>query len=350
MQKKYLILSASYGSGHNVARDNISNYLRGKWDIVQSLDLTDLLKKWWDNSRKFYAFSEKIPFLWDATFNLLDQEFTNELLNLLFKSVYQKKFNEIIDEFNPDYVICTFPNWPVFIRNYTLKNKKTFKSAVIITDSIEIGMPWFYGCENIDYFFVIDDFSNKEFKRKFNHIKNNVFTSFFPIEEKYFIDKKTIKNENISILLTWLKKPFMLNLLELLKKEDFYKEINIIKWRNAKLFASLKKEVKNVKIKYHEFLDIKENLKNIDIFIAKPGWAIMSECIATDTPIISPSFIPGQEEWNIRLMKKAWVWLFEDNPEKVVFHLKYLDFNKFLPNFKNIKKKNAIEFIVEKMK
>jgi len=64
--------------------------------------------------------------LWDATFNLLDQEFTNELLNLLFKSVYQKKFNEIISEFRPDYVICTFPNWPVFIRNYALKNKKTF--------------------------------------------------------------------------------------------------------------------------------------------------------------------------------------------------------------------------------
>jgi len=30
MQKKYLILTASYGSGHNVARDNISNYLREK--------------------------------------------------------------------------------------------------------------------------------------------------------------------------------------------------------------------------------------------------------------------------------------------------------------------------------
>jgi hypothetical protein len=75
----------------------------------------------------------------------------------------------------------------------------------------------------------------------------------------------------------------------------------------------------------------------------------MSECIATDVPIISPSFIPGQEEWNIRLMKEAWVWIFEDNPERVIFYLKYLDFNKFLPNFKNLKKKNSIEFIIEKM-
>lgn len=54
---------------------------------------------------------------------------------------------------------------------------------------------------------------------------------------------------------------------------------------------------------FTEFIDIKNELKNIDIFISKPGGALMCECIAQDVPIISPSFTPGQEEGNIKLMQ-----------------------------------------------
>lgn len=347
--KKYLILTASYGSWHNAAANGIKNYLENKWEIVEVLDMTELLKKWWDNSRKFYSLSEKIPFIWDATFTLLDQQFTNEILDLIFKSVYQKKFNEFLLKSNPDYIINTFPNWPIFLKNYCKIYGKTFKTWTIITDAIEIGMPWYFGSNIIDNFFLIDDNSKKIFKKKFKHKKNNLSVSFFPIEEKYFINKKSIQNKEIAILLTWLKNDFVNKLLTSFKKEDFYKKILIIKWRNDKLYSKIKSKFRDSRFEYQEFVNIKEKLSEIDIFISKPGWALMCECIATDVPLICPSFIPGQEEWNIELLQKENLWIFEQNPEKIIFYIKFLDWNKFLPNFKKIKNSKSIEHIINKI-
>lgn len=347
--KKYLILSASYWSWHNAAAWAIKNSLEKKWEKVEILDMTDLLKKWWDNSKKFYSLSEKIPFIWDATFTLLDQQFTNEILDIIFKSIYQNKFNQFLEECNPDYIICTFPNWPIFLNNYYKTHKKIAKIWVIITDAIEIWMPWHYSSDLIDYFFMIDENTKQIFKKKFKHRRNNLFVSFFPIEEKYFINKKSIQNKHIAILLTWLKAEFTAKLLNKLKEEEFYEKITIIKWRNEKLFDKIKNKVRNSKFEYIEFLDIKTELKNIDIFITKPGWALMCECIAQDVPLIAPSFIPGQEEWNIKLLEKENLWIYEDSAEKVVFFLKFLNWDKFLPNFHRIKNKDSVEFIIKKI-
>jgi len=79
-----------------------------------------------------------MPFIWDATFTLLDQQFTNEILNIIFKSIYQKEFNDIVNDIKPDYIICTFPNWPIFINNYCNLYGKKFTTCSIITDAIEI--------------------------------------------------------------------------------------------------------------------------------------------------------------------------------------------------------------------
>ncbi|EKE28630.1 MAG: Monogalactosyldiacylglycerol synthase [uncultured bacterium (gcode 4)] len=347
--KKYLILTASYWTWHNAAAGAIKKHLIQKWDGVEILDMTELLVKWWDNSKKFYSLSEKIPFIWDATFTLLDQQFTNEILNMIFKSIYQKKFNKFVDNYLPDYIICTFPNWPIFINNYLLTRKKYFKTAEIITDAIEIWMPWYFSSDIIDNFFVIDKNTKSIFKKKFKHHKNNVSVSFFPIEEQYFVNKESIQNKQIMILLTWLKPDFVTSLLQKLKDETFYDKVKIIKWRNDSVYNKVKQKMKDSRFEFIDFVNIKDTLKKVDIFIAKPGWAIMCECIAQDVPIIVPSFIPWQEEWNIKLLEKESLGFYEPNPEKIIFALKFVDFKRFLPNFKKVKKKNSIAYIIDKM-
>ncbi len=350
MTKKYLILTASYWSWHNAAKDAFKNYIIKSWDRVEHLDLVDFLKKWWNNSRKFYELSERIPFIWDATFNLLDNEFTNEVLEIYLKNAFQKKFSEYINKYKPNYIIITFPNWPVFIKNYLAKHKKTFKSWMIITDSIEICMPWYFWSDVIDYIFVIDKFSKDVFCKKFKHKKTNIHVSFFPIEKKYFLNKTNINNKNIAILLTWLKKPLVHHLIEKLKNETFFDKLIISAWRNKELLKYIKENFEDKRFEFHDFLNIKENLKNIDIFISKPGWAVMCEFLAQDVPIICPSFTPGQEEGNIKLIKNWELWIFEKDPEKIVFYLKYLDFNKFLPNFHKFKNPSSIKYIIETLK
>jgi len=75
----------------------------------------------------------------------------------------------------------------------------------------------------------------------------------------------------------------------------------------------------------------------------------MSECIWTDTPIIIPVFIPGQEEWNVELVKKYKVWIYEQDWYKTSRLIKDYNWNNMLKTFKIIKKKNNLELIYNEL-
>lgn len=66
-----------------------------------------------------------------------------------------------------------------------------------------------------------------------------------------------------------------------------------------------------------EYLPIREHLSEIDMIIGKPGGAIMSECIATDTPLLIPEYLPGQEEGNMQLLKDIHMGIYENSAEKM---------------------------------
>jgi UDP-N-acetylglucosamine:LPS N-acetylglucosamine transferase len=132
--------------------------------------------------------------------------------------------------------------------------------------------------------------------------------------------------------------------------EEKNKTITIIRWRNKKLYTLLEKKYKNhPNITCADFIDLKYYLKTQDIFIGKPGWAITSECIATDTPLIVPHFTPWQEEWNIQLLKEYTIWLYEPDPYNTAFIVTYCNFTPLLSFFQKIKKPDANQRIVEKI-
>lgn len=348
---KYLILSATYWSWHNAAKNAIIDFLDQTWNETMVLDLVKFMWKKWESSKKFYEFStEKIPFIWQITYFLFEIKLYQKLFWIYINLFYQKSFDKILQEYKPDYIINLFPDWIKFLKNYFLKFKKTSKTATIITDAINIWLPWYYWNEVIDQYFVIDKWSKDTFNKKFKHKRDNINVSFFPIEEKYFTNKINITNKKIIFILTGINKDFAVNFLGNLQKESFFEKIIICWWRNKTLFDLLKNNLSDTRFEFHDFPNIKETLKTIDIAIAKPGWAIMAECIANDVFLISPTFIPGQEEWNIKLLELSWVGFFEKNPEKIVSKIKENSFYKNLDNFKKIKRQDSVKYIIDSLK
>jgi hypothetical protein len=65
--------------------------------------------------------------------------------------------------------------------------------------------------------------------------------------------------------------------------------------------------------------------------------------------MIVPDFIPWQEEWNLELLKKSWTWIYENNPEKAYFLLKYLNWNLLKNNFKTLQKKDSCSIIFDNL-
>lgn len=351
--KKVLILTWSYWSWHNAAANNLKTEILNYWNDVFVLDIVDFFNKnafhSWDKTKYLYEYvCEKYKKLWEITFNILDDL---KIKRFLFGFKYpflQAKFDKYLLDNNFDVVISVFPFWQIFLKHYIKHNKRTFKIWVFITDSIKIHSIWYLWWDMIDKYFFIDDFSKTEFIKKFNHTKDNLITSFFPLKIDLFVDKKEVKIKNIVFLLTGQEYNFSKDFLEKIYNLDY--NILILKWRNNEVFLKLKEEVKNIEnIKFYDFFDIKQNLKNIDLIISKPGWAIISESISNDIPFIITNYIPGQEEWNKEMIDRYELWFYEKEVEKIIFNIKYLDFNKMLPNFQKVKKSNSIQIILENL-
>jgi len=170
-----------------------------------------------------------------------------------------------------------------------------------------------------------------------------VIVSFFPLSEKIYYNRSSVLNDKVLMLLTWLKEEFVDSFLK-----KTHANVTILKWRADELYSRLKEKYE-MKFTFLDFLNISQNLKNFDVFIWKPGGAITSECVATDTFMFVPNFFPGQEEWNMRLLEYFECWLYESSPAKVEFFRNYLDFNKFLPNYKKLKKP-ACKIIFDNLK
>jgi len=345
MNKKIIILTASYWAGHNIAAKTLSDFYSQKWYEIKLVDLVDFIDVFiWKTTQNFYQnFCSKYPTIWWLTFSFLDIKIIKNIIFWFKLPFYQNKFDKIISEYEPNIVLSVFPFWWLFIKHNIINYDKKYKTWIIVTDSIKIHSIWYLWWNYIDKYFLIDKYSKKEFIKKFNHKKNNLIVSFFPIEKKYFLDKTYINDKNITILLTWLKKEYINTILTAFIDTDY--KITIIKWRNTYLFNEIKDKFNYNNFEYLNFVNLREFYSKIGIFIWKPWWAIVCECIWTDTPIIIANYIPWQEEWNIELINRTWLWLYEKDASKVKKIIESTYWSSMLYKFKIIKKKDSLELI-----
>ena len=343
--KTLLLLTGSYWWGHNAAANALKIFYERNWWNVVLIDIIDFINKFLAKSTKeFYKVSsEDYPKVWETFFNITDFPLVARILYWIKDPVWQPRFDKIISDIKPDVVISVFPFWNWWVKNHIKQNWHNFKRWIIITDAINIQSFWYVRSVYVDKYFVIDEFSKREFVKKFNYPEEKIEVSFFPILPEKFVNKNKIWNDKLLLLLSWLSKEFVDKFLEITQAK-----VTVLKWRNDELYNYLKEKYEN-KFNFLDFMNILDNLKNFDIFVWKPGGAITSECIATDTFMFVPSYIPGQEEWNLKLLELNECGLYESAPVKLEFLRKYLDYNSFLNNFRKVKKKNSCEIVFKSL-
>lgn len=317
---KILILSGSYGAGHITASQSLKNYSEAQGDSVEVLDMAIFFPRLVGKWTKYYYedFCQSHTSAWKYTDKFLGNSKVLKLIQQLSRTALQKKFNKQIEKLQPDIILITFPYWSIFLGDYFQKGFPHISTGIILTDAITIHPLWHIGIENsFDYIFTIDQYSQEILEKRLEKFPGKIKTTFFPLEERCFIEKKTIDNKRIVIILSGLKKKFTEKFLREIKNTEHH--ITILRSRNKRLYERLVWEfwwVKN--FEFIEFLPIKEHLQEIDMIIWKPGWAIMSECIASNTPLLIPAYLPGQEEGNLKLLEKIHMGIHETSPEKMV--------------------------------
>lgn len=159
-----------------------------------------MIGKW----TKYYyeEFCQSHKSAWKYTDRFLGNKSVLKLIQQISKTALQKKFTEHIGDLKPDMILITFPYWSIFLGDYFRKGFSHIPTGIVLTDAITIHPLWHIGIEDyFDFIFTIDNFSQAILTKRLGKFPGKIVTSFFPIEEKYFLKKEKIGNKKIVIVL-----------------------------------------------------------------------------------------------------------------------------------------------------
>ncbi len=328
--KKVLIFYGSYGGGHLSAAKAIKNYLTENYDSVEveMIDCIDYINKYLNKASTvaYKEFAKKMPWMWKHIYNGSKNGALSYISNTTNK-LMSRKLNQLIQDYNPDFIVSTHPFSTSMCAYLKQKGKITCKLSTIMTD-FHIHPQWLVLYGYTDYFFVSND-EMKEEMIKLGINDERIFVTGIPVSERFiskFNDDEIYKTFGLSkempTVLFFAGGEFGLGrditfmtlkaLIRLFRKLQIVAISGRNKKMNERFNALVKSTHSEERVKILEFTDKVPELMHISLgVITKPGGLTTSECLVSNKPLLIVNPIPGQEEENAEFLvsQNVAVWL-----------------------------------------
>jgi len=315
---KVLILSVSAGGGHGHAAQAIKDYINLK-DPASEVRIIDTLKHINPIINKVvigsYLKTLKVtPSLYGKLYTYSEGDYTiASTISSKFIRIMTHKLLPLIEEFNPDIVVCTHPFSTEMVSVMKNKYKINIPSISIITDyySHSSWLHSYIDAYVVSNYDMIEDMICKGIPR------NIIYNLGIPVNPS-FINRydrlNTLKELNLcedkfTILV-------MGGSLGMGKITDIYQELSeinkdiqiiIVTGRNSKLYSELLdlKEFSTKETRVIGFTDkVNKYMQACDLLLTKPGGLTITEALICHSPLGLFSPIPGQEEKNAQFLLK----------------------------------------------
>jgi processive 1,2-diacylglycerol beta-glucosyltransferase len=308
--KKVLILSASFGDGHNTAARNIREALEQVSQDVK-VEIVDLLQ---ESYGSFYNVVRKAhlrvvayaPLIWSGIYSVLDR---SSLVgrNLAGAARIQKTLERILAEMQPDCVVSTYPLYGQIIAQlFQDHHDRPFRFVTVITDAISVNSIWYRS--GGDHFCVADN-ATAEVLIAGGVPREKVKALGFPVSPQFGTtiesveDPKPGEPRKLLYIINSGKKKAGKSIDRLLEIPDTMLTITV--GRDAELKAKIVKRTRHLsyRVKVIGWTNqMPQLLMSHHLVIGKAGGATVQEAIAARCPMIVNQVIPGQEQGNARLI------------------------------------------------
>ncbi|HZS17649.1 MAG TPA: glycosyltransferase [Candidatus Udaeobacter sp.] len=326
MKKRILILTASFGEGHNSAARGIRDGLTRVAPEGTQVELHDLFAEAYgplnELVRKIYlAVVNFAPRTWGAVYRWLDgkKDFDSDFARLLRLETH---FETLLQRFRPDVIICTFPAYPNVFRRIQQRNldwSKSCKIVVVVTDSITINATW-YRCR-ADYFLVANE-QSASVLQKAGVPSQQIKVFGFPVSPKFADSVRSnsvlpARNSERRVL-------YMIHAATRGASELVHRlaELGVDLTVTIGRANTLKDEIEasaQGKARVIGWTDeLPHILQNSHLLIGKAGGATVQETIAAACPMIVNYVVAGQEEGNARLIVETRSGVIATSPRDVV--------------------------------
>jgi processive 1,2-diacylglycerol beta-glucosyltransferase len=302
--KRILILTAGFGEGHNSAARGVRAGLARIAPKVE-VELRDLFPETFGVlneiiRRAYLGLINRSPKSWGYVYNWLNriQNFDERFQR--FRRL-KKNLGRLLDRFQPDVVVSTFPPYPYFIQQLLGVDRRC-KNIAVVTDSITVNAIWYRS--PADYFIVANE-QSAAVVRDGGVAAAKIKVFGFPVSPRFVDfakDREVLRQATPRVL-------YIINagtrrapsLVRKLVELDI--QLTVTVGRNERLFAAIEHAAGDHKIDIYGWTDeMPRLLCESDLLIGKAGGATVQETIAARCPMIINHVVSGQEEGNAQLI------------------------------------------------
>ncbi|AKS37189.1 galactosyldiacylglycerol synthase [Anoxybacillus gonensis] len=227
---------------------------------------------------------------------------------------FEKKMKRLLQEKKPDLVICTHSFPSHVLQRLKQRGAITVPVINVYTDFFLSGI---WGKTAIDYHFVPHEEAKRSLCTRFRMERHRVIVTGIPIHEHIVPVQKIKRRMNKHILVAGGNQG-------LGKMKQFLKNANhsqltysVLCGKNENLYEELK-SWNDPRIRPFRYISdrakMNELYDEVDAVVTKPGGVTMSEVLAKKLPAFTLSYLPGQEQMNLRyLRKKELIYFLNDN-------------------------------------
>lgn len=307
-------------SGHHHVADCIEQQLHkssGKFHCEKVEILSHCYGKIEMFISSFYLkWIHKLPGVYSRIYSATVTEKANDKRYYIYEALFIKKVRELIEQTNPDIIICTHA-LPSYLLN--ILKKKNIWSGIVINVYTDYFINDLWGIEHIDYHFVPSIHSKQELIRRGIKI-NQIFVTGIPIDP---IFKENNNNKIQRTLDKWhilisggnMGAGSIQQLVQTLNPSGTV-HYNVLCGKNEALFQHIEL-LHNPYIQAVPYIDSKEEMNLLydeaDAIITKPGGVTITECLWKRLPVLVYEALPGQEEFNLNYLSQEGLIYHPDN-------------------------------------
>src|SRR6266478_2781962 len=322
MKKRILILTAGFGEGHNSAARGVRDGLSRLALDQTTVELRDLFAEAYGPinelvRRSYLALLNSAPRAWGFVYRWLDRktDYNTEFRRLIR---LKAQFAPILDRFEPDIVVCSFPAYANVLQEI-LGADKVCKCVVIVTDSITINASWYRS--PADYFLVANE-QSASVLRSGGVAPEKIRIFGFPVSPKFadLTADRPLPSTNSSRRVLYMihaAKRGAPELVRLLAKLGL--DLTVTIGRADELRSEIEAAANGHPTKIVGWTnELPRMMHENHLLIGKAGGATVQETIAAKCPMIINHVVAGQEEGNARLIVETNSGVVAHSPREVV--------------------------------
>ena len=361
MEKKLLIISSDYtGHGHKSITESLCESVKNHNEVkIQVVDGFSLGKQLLIKIGKSYGpITRNSENLWKMLWKL--SALKPSIVDNFIETRIRDNFLKLLTEVKPDLILSVHPNFNGSILNILEKEKINIPFITLIADLVNIYPLWADSRAN----YIISPTVEAQNKCiEFGIPDEKIRVSGFPVRSRFFLknfnQRKFYKKGQSLTCLIMSGGEGVGNMKKIAETmlTHFDCTVKIVAGRNEKLKMKLEKSLMAKYADRVEIYGFTQNIQDLmltsDIAFTRGSPNVMFEAIASNTPLIITSALPGQEEDNPVFAEKFNLGVVCKNPKDITQTINQLlendgeKLNKIINSQRRFINKNAAEDILQ---